>query len=242
MVSKPPAFQWYPKDYLSDVHTVLMTLQQEGAYMRLINYCWLEGSLPNDMEALGRMCKGLSAQEMSEVWKAIEPCFKKRGNRWVHPRLLLERKKQMEYSAAKSRAGRKGAEARYGKQKNSSANGLPVAKINSSSSTSSATSSAKKKTSKKRPEYSSEFEGVWKCHPKGPKKEAFYEFKKAVKSGVIGHSEMQKALRIYVSSFTGNFTGVHLFRWIRDERWDEAQTDSGMHTSNVIIGGKERVR
>ena len=57
MTEKAPAFQWYPKDYLSDLNVVVMTLEEEGAYRRLMDYCWLHGSIPDDMAALGAMCK-----------------------------------------------------------------------------------------------------------------------------------------------------------------------------------------
>ena len=51
---KAPAYLWYPKDYLADANTVLMSLEEEGAYRRLLDYCWLEGSIPGDMKAMGK--------------------------------------------------------------------------------------------------------------------------------------------------------------------------------------------
>ena len=238
---KAPAYLWYPKDYLADANTVLMTLEEEGAYRRLLDYCWLEGSIPGDMRAMGRLCKGLNADEMSEVWKAIEPCFRKRGNRWVHPRLEIEKKKQRANREAKSKAGKLGSEARWGKGKNGTAIDVPMAK-NAFTIASTVTTTKKTNTSVKKMEYSDEFTEVWKCHAKGPKRKAFDEYKKAIKNQLVSHKEMVTALQAYVQAFQGDFTGVHLFRWIRDERWDEAPQRSGLSKTNIIVGGKEIVR
>jgi hypothetical protein len=35
---KPPAYQWYPKDYESDEAVRLMTYEQEGIYRRLLDH------------------------------------------------------------------------------------------------------------------------------------------------------------------------------------------------------------
>lgn len=126
MAEKRPAFQWYPKDYLTDERVVPMTLEEEGAYRRLMDYCWLHGSLPNDMARLAAMCKA-SADHMAELWPAIEPCFQLVENRWIHPRLEIERRKQDNYRKAKSKAGKRGAKARWEKEENGTAIVLPMA-------------------------------------------------------------------------------------------------------------------
>ena len=228
---KSPAYQWYPKDYLADVHTTLMTLEEEGAYRRLLDHCWLEGSIPNDMQALGRMCKGLTPQRMAEMWVNLEPCFRLKGGRWFHPRLEAERKKQLAYKKAKSRAGKLGAEARYNKGKSSSATVVPVAK---SSSTSTSTTT----TTKKKVTYTAEFAEIWAVHPRGPKKLAQQEYKKAIKEKRAMHGGLLKALTQYTQDFDVKFKGAHLFRWIRDERWEEVQKPSGLDQRRIIVGGK----
>jgi uncharacterized protein YdaU (DUF1376 family) len=128
---KAPAFMWYPKDYLTDEHTVVMTLEEEGAYRRLLDHCWLQGSIPDDMQALARMCKNISPRRMEKLWKSIEPCFRKRAGRWYHPRLDIERRGQEARREAKSRAGKLGAEAKHGKAKAGTATIVPVAKASS---------------------------------------------------------------------------------------------------------------
>ena len=39
-MGRPPAFQFYPNDWLSSPTILLMTPAQEGAYIRLLCYCW----------------------------------------------------------------------------------------------------------------------------------------------------------------------------------------------------------
>jgi len=141
MGDKRPAFQWYPKDYLTDENVIPMTLEEEGAYRRLIDHCWLHGSIPDDMDRLGAMCK-TSGEHLAELWPAIEPCFRKKGQRWYHPRLDLERRKQDNHRKAKSEAGKAGAKARWENEENGSAMNLPMAKNGSSFASASATATA----------------------------------------------------------------------------------------------------
>tara|TARA_R110000824_G_scaffold157971_2_gene331506 strand:- start:762 stop:1466 length:705 start_codon:yes stop_codon:yes gene_type:complete len=228
--NKAPAYLWYPKDYLADANTVLMSLEEEGCYRRLLDYCWLEGSVPNDMVQLGRMCKGLDSEKMSVIWKSLEPCFRLKNGRWHHPRLDKERKKQEANRLAKSRAGKKGADARYNKGKNGSANVLPVA---NSSLTITNTNTTTKKTT-----YTAEFEEIWSIHNRGPKKKAQEEYKKAIKEKRTNHQELKNALQLYVQNTDEIFRGVHLFRFIRDDRWDEVEKPSGINKRTILVGGK----
>jgi len=105
MREKSPAFQWYPKDFLSDENVVLMTLEEEGAYRRLMDYCWLQGSIPDDTKSLSMLCKGISVERMAVLWSAIKHCFLKREERWFHPRLEREKTKQNKHRKAKVNAG-----------------------------------------------------------------------------------------------------------------------------------------
>ena len=79
----------------------------------------------------------------------------------------------------------------------------------------------------KTPEYSTEFEDAWKTHPRGPKKDAWAEYRSAV-PGRIPHDRLLTALGSYVrSEVRDDFRGVHLHRWIRDDRWEEQFASNG---------------
>lgn len=69
-------------------------------------------------------------------------------------------------------------------------------------------------------EYACAFEELWTTHKRGPKSKALEEYRKALKKGVA-HDKIATALSAYVHSFDNGFKGAHLFRWIRDRRWEE---------------------
>jgi uncharacterized protein YdaU (DUF1376 family) len=149
---RPPAFQLYPADFLADENVVVMTNQEAGCYIKLLCYCWREGSIPSEIPKIAKLC-GESSSNMAQLWTAIEMCFSSaidNPSRLRHPRLERERKKQEQYRAERSESGTKGANARWnmdlpGNNGNSTANGSasgsaskePIAKNGSSSSSSS---------------------------------------------------------------------------------------------------------
>lgn len=94
---KSPAFQFYPKDFLSDELQMLLSLPEAGAYIRLLCHCWLSGSLPDDTTALARLC-GATPAHMSKMWPSISRCFQTRPDgRWMHKRLEKIRRLQDEF-------------------------------------------------------------------------------------------------------------------------------------------------
>ncbi|RSK50076.1 DUF1376 domain-containing protein [Hymenobacter rigui] len=112
---KAPAFQFYAADYLADEQVMLMSLEEEGAYIRLLAYCWREGSIPADEALLARLCKGATANVIRVVIECFQP-DDNRPDRLVHPRLEEERAKQQVWRNKSSEGGRKSAEKRWGKK------------------------------------------------------------------------------------------------------------------------------
>lgn len=78
----------------------------------------------------------------------------------------------------------------------------------------------KKRKEKKKAEYSEDFESLWSTHRRGSKPKAWEEFQAAVSDG-ISMDTMLPALEAYTQTLRPGFDGVHLERWIRDERWLE---------------------
>lgn len=148
--TRPPAFQFYPKDYLSDAKTRAMTFKQRGMYWDLVSHCWLEGSLPANPQDIARIL-GITtpARFAANDWPVIGRCFRLVGDAHQHPRLEIERRKQADHREERSGAGRKGAERRWHRDdkpmaqpspSHAVANGSPIAKNSSSSPSSSASS------------------------------------------------------------------------------------------------------
>lgn len=95
--TRSPAFQFYPKDYLTDTNVIAMSYTERGVYWHLVSICWLEGSLPPETKALARLL-GMTPTHFARLWPAIAPCFKARADgRLLHSRLEKERKAQAEY-------------------------------------------------------------------------------------------------------------------------------------------------
>lgn len=133
MADKAPAFQFYPKDYLSDAHTRAMTFKQRGMYADLLCHCWLEGALPSDPAAISRILGIPTATRfVTNDWPVIRPCFRQSEAGWVHPRLDKEREKQDSYRRRQTDA----AHMRWDSQRNAVA--MPTQCSPSSSSSPSA--------------------------------------------------------------------------------------------------------
>lgn len=113
---KSPAFQFYVKEFLSDANQAGMSLQETGAYIRLMCYEWNEQGkgIPDDAMRAARMVGATSAQ-MRKMWTALRGCFQTHAttpHRIIHPRLELERKKQSAFHRRQSDNGKKGGRPR----------------------------------------------------------------------------------------------------------------------------------
>ena len=103
------------------------------------------------------------------------------------------------------------------------------------------TETDKKQSRRKRRVYPPEFEVVWSLHRRGPKAKAHTEWRRAV-GEVIAQEELVNALGGYVASLTPAFHGVHLFRYIRDQRWEEGAGDvPGVLRRNIITSAEIKV-
>jgi len=104
---KSPAFQWYPGDYLASQRVQLMTLEEEGAYNRLLNFCWIHGSIPSEPELLAKLIgKGASTTLATKVATMFQPAA---SNRLIHDRLEAERRKQAVWREKSAQGGKKSA-------------------------------------------------------------------------------------------------------------------------------------
>ena len=107
---KAPAFQFYPKDFLSDPNTAVMTSRQIGAYLLLLSYVWLQGRVVDDGSYLASLAR-LSDDEWAHDEAAIRRCFVSTyedGQPVLrHQRLDEERVKQAAWREKSSKGGKK---------------------------------------------------------------------------------------------------------------------------------------
>lgn len=135
MTEKSPAFQFYPKDLLSDGKAMAMPFHVLGIYWKLLCHDWIDDGLPDDDDELLAMAGyyPTGKVEKRNVMKRLREKFIKHPTKQefiTNPRLLKEREKQVNNSKNKSEAGKKGAKKRW--QDHDSANSKPITDNSSS--------------------------------------------------------------------------------------------------------------
>ena len=182
-----PAFQFYASDYLSDENVALMTPEEEGCYIRLMAYCWKEGSIPADEKKLTTLCKGVCPT------KLVIDCFdfpSQNGSRLFHPRLESEREKQKKWRSKSAKGGKNSASKRKHKkdlhaEQGGSTNGQAArlkggGTLQSSSSSSTASSNEPPKSPKGDRDNGHKntakfFDLFWKSYPRKEAKQPAYK-------------------------------------------------------------------
>lgn len=147
-MSKSPAFQFYPKDWLSSQKISLMSPAEEGAYIRLLCYCWDDEdcSLPDDDTLLARISR------LNEGWFngssiLLRACFVAHPRKvgfLTNARLCAEKEKQRIWRDKSIQGGIKSGESRRKKALRTTKGGSVLLEPNGNSSFASASSSNKK--------------------------------------------------------------------------------------------------
>lgn len=103
---KSPAFQFYPKDFLSSSKVQRMSLTEVGIYILLLSRAWLDGSLPSDVAEIAKLVKVPTAR-FAKMWRgSLSECFIERAGRLVNARMEDERKKQADFRRRQSDNGK----------------------------------------------------------------------------------------------------------------------------------------
>ena len=110
-----PAFQFYASDWISDPNRMMLSLEEQGAYILLYCHCWRGYTIPTDREVLARMCN-CSLDKINKIFPKIEHLFVTQSNQMKCVQAEEERKEQLINRKKKSIAGKKGAEKRWGGQ------------------------------------------------------------------------------------------------------------------------------
>jgi len=114
---KAPAFQVYPREFEGDENVKAMTLEEFGAYHRLLYVSWFEVGIPDDLDLLARILH-VTPAKMKKLWVRLAPCWKSNSQgRLVNKRQERERDKQRRYREHQSKAGKKGAASLHDKRR-----------------------------------------------------------------------------------------------------------------------------
>lgn len=165
-MNKSPAFQFYPKDFLTDEKVIVMHPEVKGYYICLLCIDWLSDGFPaNQMAALALFQYhdhhgNFREDDMISIAIAqLSECFiahPSKSGFITNPKLQKIRKEQQENRKERSASGKKGAKARWNKElpkmaqpsiSHGSAIQQPMAKDGSSSSSSSSSNNNTNKIS-----------------------------------------------------------------------------------------------
>ena len=134
MPEEYPWFRFWVGDYLTDVRVQTMPLMAQGAYLRLLCFQWVEGSLPGCEDDLYRLCQCdpdeldafslLKGEELTAGGLFFEICWPHLDDRFPlgadgrrrNPRLERERCNHEQLSKAGQKGGRASAEKRRRKR------------------------------------------------------------------------------------------------------------------------------
>jgi len=243
---KSPAFQFYPDEWLTDREVAMMTPEQEGGYIRLVCFCWLDNdiSLPDDDEqlsVLARLNKG--------GLKLVKAKFKQHPTKegfLTHARLQKEYKKQVAWREKSARGGRKSKKPSKQDTDNKDKNKGGVTKEKPKGNTPSPSPSPTVVKEKKKEVYTLEFLQFWdswKIHKtgKGSKQDASPIYEKAAKD--IGHEEIIRSSEEYCRFCKATDCNTkHIFRWLTKRGWEddyaipekEPSNDRECYSSQII--------
>lgn len=105
-----PYFKFYAADWLSGV--LGLTLEEQGAYIRLLAWSWEKGPLPLE-DSKRATILGVSQPKLASLWNELSEHWEETEVGFVNERLETERAKLADQHDALSKAGSEGAKKRW---------------------------------------------------------------------------------------------------------------------------------
>lgn len=119
-----PAFQFYATDWRSDPYVSLMSLEEEGAYIRLLAFAWLSDGdgIPVDDRGRAAVLK-VPEKKAAALWKTLARHWEPNadGTGLVNPRQEKQRQEYDELVEKRRKAGLASAAARANTDPNTGA-------------------------------------------------------------------------------------------------------------------------
>lgn len=110
MSKSPPAFQFYPADFVTA--TAEWSNAEVGAYIRLLIHQWINGDVPLDQAAAVRLCGG-EPEGVAKALTKFAPVEGSNGHRrGTNPRLERVRKDAESFRRLQAEKGAKSAATR----------------------------------------------------------------------------------------------------------------------------------
>ena len=105
---KPLAFQFYAKDWLTDIDVRALSYEEKGIYFELLCMSWVQ-PLPNDINKLAKILN-IAEQSLSDI---LHFFFIEKDGYFYNEKLEKNRKEKIEYFRKMSEAGKKGNNKRW---------------------------------------------------------------------------------------------------------------------------------
>jgi uncharacterized protein YdaU (DUF1376 family) len=93
-----------------EADTAHLSCEQVGAYQRLLNFHFLNGHIPGDIDQLTRILRE-SKQKTRKLWVTLKPFFYEENGCFFQKRMVDTIAKAVDISEKRKEAGRKGGEA-----------------------------------------------------------------------------------------------------------------------------------
>ena len=176
MAIKLPHMPLWVYDLEADEDCSLMSLAEYGAFLRLLQRQWIEGTIPACEKRLARLLR-VSQDEFAEIWEMIRHKFTEdQEGRLINARLESERSKALEKveknrAAANKRWGNADGDADASSDANANENADGMLRAYGSGSGSGSGSSEEKKVEKEKWN-DSKFEEWWSAWPSHKRKQA----------------------------------------------------------------------
>jgi uncharacterized protein YdaU (DUF1376 family) len=84
-----------------------MTYVERGLYRELLDECWAEGFIADDVHHMAEIC-GCPVDVMASAWQVLSKCFRLLDGVWINDRMELERTERDSIRANRARAGKIG--------------------------------------------------------------------------------------------------------------------------------------
>ena len=102
-----PYYKWFWQDWRSNRKVIRMNYIERGLYRELLDECWIEGSVPDDIEELADICE-CPVEVMQGAWHMLSKCFILQDGRWHNEKLESLRTEKDRIRLVRQVAGRSG--------------------------------------------------------------------------------------------------------------------------------------
>lgn len=105
-------YKWHWQSWRANRKVQRMSYIERGIYRELLDECWAEGFIPDDIEKLADIC-GCPTEVMANAWQVLSKCFANAGNGFLYNERLEQERTDMDRTRAnRARAGAAGGRAK----------------------------------------------------------------------------------------------------------------------------------